>query len=136
MWRGWALVELEQGEEGIVQIHQGIAASRVTGIEIGRSGCFALLAWAYARIGKREEGLRVLTDALAVVDNAGEQLYEAELYQLKGELTLQSSVQRLASPVPNTQHLVPRWRWMRRDVFSKPSKSPTSNKPNFGSSAP
>ena len=42
--------------------------------------------------------MTVLAEALAVVDKTGERFYEAELYRLKGELTLaQSSVQSLES---------------------------------------
>jgi predicted ATPase len=41
-------------------------------------------------VGEIEEGLRVLAEALAVVDRTGERWCEAELYRLKGELTLQS----------------------------------------------
>jgi len=42
----------------------------------------------------------VLAEALATVDKTGERHYEAELYRLKGELTLkQSRVQSLASSV-------------------------------------
>src|SRR6185369_211831 len=48
---------------------------------------------AYGEVGQREEGLSVLTEALAVVDRTGERVYEAELYRLKGELTLQPQVQ-------------------------------------------
>ena len=49
-------------------------------------------------MGQAEEGLTVLAEALAVVDKTGERLCEAELYRLKGELTLhsQSSVQQVA----------------------------------------
>jgi len=68
----------------------------------------AILYW--QRVGQRaversanEEGLSVLAEALAIVNKTGERFYEAELYRLKGELTLaQSSVQGLASPAPNT----------------------------------
>jgi len=35
------------------------------------------------------EGIRVLVEALAFVDKTGVRYYEAELYRLKGELTLQ-----------------------------------------------
>jgi len=48
-----------------------------------------LLAEAYGKTGQIEEGLTVLTEALAVVDKTGERWREAELYRLKGELTLQ-----------------------------------------------
>ena len=57
-------------------------------------------------MGQAEEGLTVLAEALAVVDKTGERLYEAELYRLKGELTLaQSSVQGLESRVQNRKQV-------------------------------
>ena len=40
-------------------------------------------------MGQREEGLTVLAEALALVDKTGERTYAAELYRLKGALTLQ-----------------------------------------------
>ena len=40
-----------------------------------------------------EEGLTALAEARARVDKTGERWYEAELYRLKGELTLQTSVE-------------------------------------------
>jgi len=98
--RGWALAEQGQGEEGITQIRQGIADYRTTGAELAGSYFLALLAEAYGKGGQAEEGLRVLAEALAMVDKNGERSYEAELYRLKGELTLaRSSVQGLAPSV-------------------------------------
>jgi class 3 adenylate cyclase/predicted ATPase len=91
--RGWALAEQGQREEGMAQMHQGLAASRATGAELGRSQYLALLAEVYGKAGQAEEGLAALAEALAVVDKNGERFYEAELYRLKGELTLQTSVQ-------------------------------------------
>ena len=61
----------------------------------------------------------MLAEALAHVDNTGERSYEAELYRLKGELTLQQSRAGLGqvqdksqasqdtSEVPSTQHPTP-----------------------------
>ena len=47
---------------------------------------------------RSEEGLDCVAEALAIVDKTGERFYEAELYRLKGELTLaQSRVQSLES---------------------------------------
>ena len=57
----------------------------------------ALLAEAYREAGREEEGLTALTEALAGVDSTGERMYEAELYRLKGELTLQVHGQNLES---------------------------------------
>jgi predicted ATPase len=86
---GWALVEHGQAEEGITQIHQGLAAHRAGGIQLMMPYFFALLAEAYGKVGQAEEGLTALAEALAAVDNTGQRFYEAELYRLKGELSLQ-----------------------------------------------
>ncbi len=43
------------------------------------------------KVGQAEEGLRVLTEALDLVDKTSERWWEAELYRLKGELLLQQS---------------------------------------------
>ena len=91
--RGWALAEQGQAEEGIAQIRQGLAAYQATGAECTRPYYLALLAEAYGKVGQAEEGLTVLAEALAIVDKNGERWYEAELYRLKGELTLHSQVQ-------------------------------------------
>jgi predicted ATPase len=88
--RGWALAEQGQREEGIAQICQGLAAQRATGAELFRSWYLALLAEAYAKGGQREEGLAVLSEALELVNKNEERIDEAELYRLKGELSLQS----------------------------------------------
>jgi predicted ATPase len=87
--RGWVLSEQGEGEEGIGEIHQGLAAFRATGAGIALPFYLALLATAYEKVGQVKEGLRVLAEALAVVDRTGERVYEAELYRLKGEVTLQ-----------------------------------------------
>jgi class 3 adenylate cyclase/predicted ATPase len=86
--RGWALAEQGHREEGIAQMRQGLAALQAIGAEIGRASGLAQLAEAYGKEGQAEEGLTVLAEALAVVDRNGERFYEAELYRLKGELTL------------------------------------------------
>src|SRR5206468_5273375 len=108
MYRGWALAAQGQGEEGITQIHQGLAAGRATGTVVSQPRALALLAEAYGQVGQVEDGLRLVAEALAIVDRTGERFDEAELYRLKGELTLQQfNVQGPKSKVPNTQHLAP-----------------------------
>jgi class 3 adenylate cyclase/predicted ATPase len=98
--QGWARAEQGQVEEGITQIRQGLATYQAIGVGIFQSYHLVLLAEAYGKVGQAEDGLAVLAEALTVVDTSGERFYEAELYRLRGELTLaQSSVQRLASSV-------------------------------------
>jgi predicted ATPase len=108
VWRGWALAMQRQEEEGIQQIHQGLAALRATGAELFRPYFLGLLAEAYGKAGQVEEGLTALAEALAAVDRTGERMYEAELYRLKGELTLQQfGVRGSEFGVTNPQSLTP-----------------------------
>jgi predicted ATPase len=86
--RGWALVEQGQGEAGLTQIGQGLAALRATGSEAGPY--LILLAAAYGRVGQIEEGLRVAEEALATSRR------NAALYHLKGKLLLQQSASQQA----------------------------------------
>ena len=123
-WWGRALVELGQVEEGLTQMQQGLAFFGTTGAALPRLDHLPWLAIAYARTGRREEGLAVLAEALAMVDKTGARVYEAELYRIKGELTLQqfkvqgakfkveespeSEVRSLKSPNPKSQIQNPR----------------------------
>ncbi len=47
-----------------------------------------LLAEAWGSESRAEEALNVLAEALAVASKNGDQMYEAEIYRLKGELLL------------------------------------------------
>ena len=84
--RGWALAMQGHVAEGIALIRQGYAAFRATGGE--RGSLLALLAEALGKAGEAKEGLRVLAEGLAWVEQHGERVHEAELYRLKGELLL------------------------------------------------
>jgi predicted ATPase len=97
--QGWVLTEQGQQAAGIAQIRRGLAAWQITGAELGRPYFLALLAEAYGRTGQREEGPTMVAEALALVDQTREHMWEAELYRLKGTLTLQSKVQDLRSKV-------------------------------------
>jgi class 3 adenylate cyclase/predicted ATPase len=107
--KGWALAEQGQSEEGILQIRQGIASDQAVGVEVFLPYNLSLLAEAYGKGGQVEEGLSALAEALAVIDKTSERFYEAEVYRLQGELTLQKEfkVQGSTFQVPNTQHLTP-----------------------------
>src|SRR4030095_4180219 len=62
------------------------------GADGGRPYFLGLLAEACGRAGQPGEGLRLLSEALAVVEKNKEQRHEAERYRLKGTLTLQTKV--------------------------------------------
>jgi predicted ATPase len=116
--RGWVLATQGQGEEGIAQMRQGLTTWQAMGAEMAGPYFFSLQAEAYGKVGKATEGLALLAEALAMVDKNGEREHEAELYRLKGTLTLQSQASlgqvrdksktsQNKSEVPNTQHLTP-----------------------------
>jgi predicted ATPase len=87
--RGWALVEQGYLQEGIAQLRQGLTSYRATGAELAMTRIVALLAEAWGKSGQPEEGLHTLTEAFTIITSGGERDYEAEIYRLKGELTLQ-----------------------------------------------
>jgi DNA-binding winged helix-turn-helix (wHTH) protein/predicted ATPase len=87
--RGWALATQGQTEKGIAQVRQGLDIVRNIGSEVMLPYLLALLAETYGNAGQAEEGLSALDEALSIAKSSGERHYEAELYRLKGELTLQ-----------------------------------------------
>lgn len=86
--RGWLQTEAGQVDEGIAQMIEGAAIWQARGTMAYRVFCLALLAEAYGKAGKIEEGLSVLPQALDAVEKTGERYWAAELYRLKGELLL------------------------------------------------
>jgi predicted ATPase len=93
--RGWALTAQGEGAGGIAQVHQGLVAYRATESELHRPYFLSLLADAYGKVGQPEEGLAVLVEALAIVDNTGKSYWEAELHRQKGELLLMQKGQKV-----------------------------------------
>jgi predicted ATPase len=73
------------------QIHQGVDAYRATGASFQLPHFLVPVAEAARVRGRPEEGLDVLADAMAIVENTGERYLEAELHRLQGELLLDRS---------------------------------------------
>ena len=91
IYRGWAIAEQDRPEEDIDLMRQGLVNYQATGAEAYRTQHLALLAEVYGKVDQAEEGLDAVAEAQVAVSNTGERWYEAELYRLKGELTLQES---------------------------------------------
>jgi predicted ATPase len=96
--QGWALVERaawldarEQTEAGLMQLEEGLATLRAAEAEVHVPLFLGAVAQGYGQSGQVQEGLRVVTEALAMVEKNEERWTEAELYRLKGELTLQQA---------------------------------------------
>src|SRR5215217_2247112 len=66
------------------------------GAEFRRPAFLSGLAAAHRTVGQIDEGLALLTEALAVLDKTGQHVYEVGLYLLKGSLLLKSGGQKVA----------------------------------------
>jgi len=77
--------------EGMAQIQQGMAEWRAIGQELEWPEYLALLAEAHAKAGHANDGLAVLREARAAIDRTGERCWDAEVYRLHAELSLQTS---------------------------------------------
>jgi predicted ATPase len=88
-WRGWTLTMQGQGTTGIVQMHQGLAAVLATGQTLSQPLHLTLLAEAAGHTGQIEEGLRLVTEALAALEASGRSDLLAEGYRLQGVLLQQ-----------------------------------------------
>ena len=86
--RGWALVLQNRQEEGLEQLGEGLTNHRLTGAEVLLPHFLALLAEAFGKTNQVDAGLRILEEALGVVERNEEACYQAELERLKGELLL------------------------------------------------
>jgi predicted ATPase len=86
--RGWALAVQGACATGIAMMRQGLTDWLATGAETHRTYFLGLLAEALGEGGQIEEGLGVLTEALAMVQNTGTVFHGAELHRLLGEFLL------------------------------------------------
>jgi class 3 adenylate cyclase/tetratricopeptide (TPR) repeat protein len=85
--RGVVLIASGHAEEGISQLREGLDHSE-GGFEVMRTFFLAYLAEGYGLVGRVDEGFAALAEAMALVESTGVCVYEAELYRIKGELTL------------------------------------------------
>jgi predicted ATPase len=105
IYRGWALADCGEVNEGITQIRAGLEALEETGAILARPYYLALLSEAYGKAEQIEVALQVLKQALTLAHMNDERFYEAELYRLKGELALQQGARgwRLEPSPPSSQ---------------------------------
>src|SRR5262249_57356276 len=90
-YRGWVLAMQGQGEEGLAQVRQGIAAWRATGAALLVPYLCTLLADVCAHLGHTEDGLQALAEAHTLVEQHEERCWEAEIHRLRGVLLLQQT---------------------------------------------
>ena len=90
--RGWALAMQGEGEAGLAQMHQGMAAVLAIRVTVLRPVCLVLRAEAAEHTGQIAEGLRLLAEALTAFEAGGQGDLLAEAYRLQGVLLLQQAV--------------------------------------------
>jgi predicted ATPase len=92
--RGWVLAKEEQGVDSVAKIQQGMLDWRAAGQELERPHFLGLLAEAHEAVGQLEEGLYALAEARAEADKTGESFWDAELYRLRGELSIRIAARK------------------------------------------
>jgi predicted ATPase len=95
-WQGLVLAMQGRGAAGLAQMHQGMAAVLATQQALSQPVCLVLLAEAAGHAGQVEEGLRLLTEALAALAASGRGDLLAEAYRLQGEFLLRQVVPDVA----------------------------------------
>jgi DNA-binding winged helix-turn-helix (wHTH) protein/tetratricopeptide (TPR) repeat protein len=85
--RGWAQIGRGDDDGAAEEIRQGLAAWRSTGAQLMCPHNLALLTEALPPAAD-DQALRLLDEALTLVESTGERFYEAELHRLKGERLL------------------------------------------------
>jgi predicted ATPase len=86
--RGWALALQGQGEEGMAQVRQGIAAWRATGAVLLLPYFSTVLADVCGHRNHTAEGLQALAEADTLIEQHEERWWEAEVCRLQGVLLL------------------------------------------------
>jgi tetratricopeptide (TPR) repeat protein len=88
MLQGWALAAQGKHDEGQATFLQGLSILRTIGTRVGEPLYLSILAEMYRETGQTEQGLSTLAEAFTFAEASGIGVSTAELYRLKGELTL------------------------------------------------
>jgi predicted ATPase len=81
-------VDEGHAEEGIKQLSENLVSYRNARVALEQPYYLGLLAEAFGKAGRVDEGLADVAEALARARHTGECYYEAELLRIKGELLL------------------------------------------------
>ncbi len=85
---GWALAAQGRVEDAMAQMRESIEAYRALRSELSLSHYLTLLAEVLGLIGRAQEGLGIITEALELVRRTGDRHCEAETNRIRGELLL------------------------------------------------
>lgn len=84
--RGWARVAMNQSDDGIAEICQGLEAYQTTGSQTWLPFLLALQAETFLRVRRIDDGLSAVGKALKLADETEEGCWRAELFRIKGDL--------------------------------------------------
>jgi adenylate cyclase len=88
MQRGWARAEQGEVSEGIAELRQAIDDFLSSGTRVAVTIDLCRLAEEYWKTGQFDEGLAVVAETQALIEEGEERCQESFLYQVKGELLL------------------------------------------------
>jgi predicted ATPase len=91
-WQGWLLAVQGQGLAGRVQMHQGLAAIMATGQRVARLRYLVLFAETVVHAGQGTEGLRLLAEIQATLEESKEDTWLVEAHRIQGELLRRQAV--------------------------------------------
>ena len=82
--QGRALASLHSDAAALSRIQQGLLDYRATGADAWRPMYLGMLASASYDLGRTQEGLEYIAEALGIIERTHERWWEAELYRLQG----------------------------------------------------
>jgi tetratricopeptide (TPR) repeat protein len=86
IYRGWAMALEGRNAEGIAALESGIEGVKAAGSHFILPLHGTMLATAYQRIGRVEDGLTLIGNLLEMVERTGVRYMEADLYRVRAEL--------------------------------------------------
>jgi predicted ATPase len=90
-FRGEALAILGKLPEALAQLREGQALGESTDVRVYLTRKLGILAMTLAEMGRVEEGMATLDQALTLVEKTGERHWKAEIHRLRAELCLMQS---------------------------------------------
>jgi predicted ATPase len=98
MRQGSAMAIQGRNEEGLAQIEKGLAGYLATGTGLGLPQCLCKFAEACLAIGRVDDALDALMEALTIANEREDRVDEPEIHRLKGELLLKQSPSNAEEP--------------------------------------
>jgi predicted ATPase len=97
---GWAIACQGKVDGGLEKLDEGLAAWRKTGARLWLPIFLALKAEAHSKVGRSDNALNIIEEALAISDETGERWAVAEVLRIKAGL-LQASGRATADEIEN-----------------------------------